>query len=85
MRWFDKRFDEVQALLDEAKMILEELVEEQEVKLDNVPESLQETDRYYTMSERLEKFEELRETLDDLEFDVEQYHMGMGASTSNMP
>lgn len=71
MRWFDKRFDEVQALLDEAKMILEELVEEQEVKLDNVPESLQETDRYYTMSERLEKFEELRETLDDLEFDVE--------------
>lgn len=64
MRWFDKDLNKALRLLDEAKSIIETIKETQEEKLDNMPDSLLDSERGEKMQERLEIFEG---AFDDLE------------------
>lgn len=73
-RWFDKDLKEALKMLEDArdlicdaKEIIENLKDEQQEKMDNMPESLQDTDRYYKMEERLNNFDEFWDKLEDID------------------
>ena len=51
--------------------ILDDVAEEEEQSLENWPEGLQETDRYYEAEERSEKISELRDQIDEVRDELE--------------
>lgn len=53
------RANDLRQLVDTIKEDLEELRDLEEEAMDNMPENLQETERYYEMGEWVEKLEEL--------------------------
>lgn len=52
--------------LNEAYRILDDIAYEEEMSLENWPESMQESDRYYEAEERSDKVADLRDDLDNL-------------------
>jgi len=77
-RWFDKRLEVIKneitkalEILENARNGLELLSDEQQEKMDNMPESLQESERYQLMESRLDWFDDKVSELD--EFDIQGF------------
>lgn len=71
-----EKIGELRSQLEEIKYDVESIKDEEEEKKDNIPENLQETDRYYdlenaveTLEYFLDKFDEADSTLEELEED----------------
>jgi len=65
MKWFELELKEATRLIEEAKDIMEGLKEAQEEKNENYPENLQGGDRFSTMEERLDYFEQVYDSLEE--------------------
>jgi len=71
-RWFEADLEKVADLLAEAKEIIDGLRDEQQEKLDNVPENLQGSSNYEIMESRGETFDEIYDSIESLEDEVSE-------------
>lgn len=58
-------------MLNEARMIIESMQQEEQEALDNLPEGLQESDRGTVMASNAERLEDVAYTLDEQEQELE--------------
>ena len=65
------RLDDIRIELEEQKDLLDNVHEEEQEAFDNLPESLQESERGGTMQEALDSLEEILENLDSCASEIE--------------
>lgn len=62
-------FEEAKAAFEEALEILQNVAEEEEESLYNLPESLQEAERGQAMQENIDSLEEISSEIEDFDFE----------------
>lgn len=67
-----KELAEALAKLEEAREILDQLFSQEEEKIQNTPDNLQNSERFQTMEEHAAKLEEARDGLDGFIYDLQE-------------
>ena len=67
-----KKLSAIAAKIEELKSDLDLIREEEEEARDNLPESMQETDRYYAMDEACDNLENAVDSLDEALSSIEE-------------
>lgn len=68
-----KRLKEVIDLINQANSIIEEVKDEEEEALNNLPENLQDTERAESMQECIDQLEEIYDDLTDRSTELEEF------------
>jgi hypothetical protein len=71
-KWFTKDLEKLAGLICEARNIMEEMTETQQEKVDNYPENLQSTTNFENSEERLSYFENILQSLEEIESNIEE-------------
>ena len=66
-KWFTNDLERVQALVNEAKELMETIRDTQQEKFDNLPEGFQSGTRAEAMEERIGYFEDIYDSLESAE------------------
>jgi hypothetical protein len=67
----DKKFiEKVLDLINQANEIMTQLQQDHQDRIDNMPESLQSSDKYQEMEEKQSQLEDIQSTLEQLEYDL---------------
>lgn len=61
-----KKLKEAVNFINEAKDIVDDVMNEEQMAFDNLPEGLQEADRGYEMEENVSELESITEDMDDI-------------------
>lgn len=67
-----KALGEARTLIEQAASIVEEVTDEEQEALDNTPENLQESERYYNMENTLDDLYCLHDSLSDITGQIEE-------------
>lgn len=71
-----KKLDEACLYLNRASNIVEQVKDEEQDCMDNIPESLQETDRFYMMDEAVDALQDALDSINEASESIEKARNG---------